>query len=435
MSFTIDFNNKHSQSFSDIENENSLSWLNQKKQQCFDLFKTAPVPNRKIEHWKYNDMNFLGSTIFQAKKLAQQNSVTDFEKSKISFSEAIELLIVDGELRTDIETLVLPKGIILTAFTQLNEQQQSTVKKHITPEFNQKNLLLNLNEAINQQGILIEVEKKQSISVPVYIRYINTLDDSNHISSQKVIVSQGQSSQMTLVEQFETSNNCNQLSLQQTTIDLLANSNCQHYRLNLEQESAKQISQVKTFIGDDAQLNSFYLGLGSVLNRTDIDILHQGRNGNSNITGIYLPNNAQNIDYHSNVEHQVSHCQSNEKFRGIIADKASATFNGKIHIFQDAQKSDAYLNNKNLLLTNQAQINTKPELEIYADDVVCAHGATVAQLDKKSLYYMQARGLNEKQAKRLLSIGFIQELLNKVEIEALKDYLTNILEERMSNIV
>ena len=130
----------------------------------------------------------------------------------------------------------------------------------------------------------------------------------------------------------------------------------------------------------------------------------------------------------------MAHCTTNEIFRGIIADEASATFNGKIHIFEDAQKSDAFLNNKNLLLTNRAEINTKPELEIYADDVKCAHGATVAQLDEKSVYYLQARGIDRQKAKKMLSIAFIQELLNKVKLEELNNYLTSLLDDYMSHL-
>jgi len=191
---------------------------------------------------------------------------------------------------------------------------------------------------------------------------------------------------------------------------------------------------VKYLLDSASRLKSFFLGLGGKINRTDVDLQHLGSNAECEINGVYLPAGAQAIDYHTNIEHRVAHCTSRETFRGIVADKASATFNGKIHIFADAQKSDAVLNNKNLLLTNQAEVNTKPELEIYADDVKCAHGATVAQLDNKSVYYLQTRGLSRQQAKKMLSIAFVKELLNRVELEEIQRFLNSLLDTYMSQL-
>ena len=146
--------------------------------------------------------------------------------------------------------------------------------------------------------------------------------------------------------------------------------------------------------------------------------------------GVYLPQNKQLIDFHSNMEHKVANCTTNEVFRGIMADKSKAVFNGRIHIHPDAQKTLAELSNKNLLLSNEATINTKPELEIYADDVRCAHGATIAQLDEEARFYLQSRGISAAEADVMLSFGFINELLENLELEAVRDLIRPILAKR-----
>jgi Fe-S cluster assembly protein SufD len=436
----------------------SLPWLDAIKSSAINEFKAAKLPTRKVEHWKYNDMNFLSRQAFQLMDKTSEQSQFIQTSRKIALDSAIEIVFVDGYLAS-CDKLV--EGIQLTAFDQADAEQQAIIKAQIDPEFDRKNLLNNLNNAINHNGFLLQVDKNVAIKQPIYIRYLTSAncfsenqssdnqssenqspnnqspEKMTQLTSQKLIIDLARSSQLTLIEHFESekSSDTNQkFALQQSLIRLADNAQLNHYRLNLEKGTAYQSSQVKTDIGKDACLKSFFLGLGSRLNRTDIDVIHSGNNGESHINGIYLPSEKETIDYHTNIQHQVAHCNSNEVFRGIIADEATATFNGKIHIFQDAQKSDAYLNNKNLLLTNKAQINTKPELEIYADDVSCAHGATVAKIDEKSIYYLQTRGINYEQAKKMLSIAFIQELINTVELDSLKSFLIDLLDQYMSSV-
>jgi len=437
MSKYIEFQNRDLLEFSQFELDEKFSWLSAEKKKALDLFKAARLPNRKVEHWKYNDMTFLSGNSFQLAKASEPAQVAALvdATSKIAFDNAVELTFVDGFLISDLSAIPAIEGLTLTPFESANLAQQKTILEHLDPEFNQKSLLVNLNEVINQNGLLIEISANKKIQTPIYIRQIATTQKHASLSSQKLILQVASSSEATLIEQFNAeTQSADQLSLQQTSVLLAPNSRLNHYRLNLENETARQVSQVKTSLQQDSTLNSFYLGFGSRLNRTDIDVLHRGKNAECNMTGIYLPANEQAIDYHTNIEHQISHCNTNEVFRGIIADKASATFNGKIHIFQDAQKSDAQLNNKNLLLTNQAEVNTKPELEIYADDVSCAHGATVAQLDNKSVYYLQTRGINRQKAKKMLSIAFVQELVNTVKLEPIKEYLGTLLDQHMSRV-
>jgi Fe-S cluster assembly protein SufD len=160
-----------------------------------------------------------------------------------------------------------------------------------------------------------------------------------------------------------------------------------------------------------------------VLKRIDYQINHRGEGADLQLNGVYLPRNSQLVDYHTNIEHWVPRCTSNEVFRGIIGDSARAVFNGRILIHPDAQKTLAQMSNRNLLTSDKAEVDTKPELEIYADDVKCAHGATITELDATAMFYLRSRGLTETQARTLLSFAFINELLLEIDQEDVKNYL------------
>ncbi len=409
-------------------------WLNKIRLENYLAFSKQPLPNRKIEHWKYNDLYFLTKSKFQATTVTTERP-TNFSNSIPGLEDAIICVFIDGKYSSEHSSKMMPLGVSITSFGRADAKQADIISDNLKAAKQQKNMLLQLNTALSQDGVLIEIESNQKIEHPLYLLHFASAGDDNKISTNLTVVSCGRNSQCQLVEHFiSEQSNSTQMVLQQSIIHLQQNSQCHHYRLNLEAATSLQVSRALLLLEKDSRLNSFYYSEGSQLNKTDIDIRHQGKNSESLLTGIFLPSNSQTIDYHTNIEHRISHCTSREVFRGIIADSAKATFNGKIHIYKDAQKSDAQLSNKNLLLTNQAEINTKPELEIYADDVVCAHGATVAKIDHKAVYYLQTRGIEKSRAKKMLSVGFINELLDRVENAPLSHYLKEQVQTCLSDI-
>jgi Fe-S cluster assembly protein SufD len=409
-------------------------WLKTIRLNAYSEFLKQNLPTRKVEHWKYNDMFFLTQAEFHSTPLASKSN-SEISDLTLELPNAFIFIFINGQYSPEHSSDLIDSNVSATPFSQANEQQIELVSSCLSSAQQNTNLLIQLNAGLSQDGLLIEVESNKKIDKPIYLFHLNTCGDENQIFANQILISCGTGSECQLIEHF-VSEKCEttQLALQQSVIHLQPNSQCDHYRLNLETTTSMQVSRALFLLDKDSSLNSFYYSEGSQLNKTDIDIRHQGKNSESNLTGIYLPSKTQCIDYHTNIEHRVANCTSREVFRGIIADSAKATFNGKIHIFKDAQKSDAQLSNKNLLLTNQAEINTKPELEIYADDVVCAHGATVAKIDNKAVYYMQTRGINETRAKKMLSIGFINELLERVENEPLSHYLIDQIQSCLSDI-
>jgi Fe-S cluster assembly protein SufD len=415
--------------------------------QAAEDYQLQKQPNRKVEHWKYNDMSFLTHSKFAfvdsplnqyGSKLIESNQSSLFE-----LDDASILFIVDGAFAPSLSN-INNENVTVTLFENTDESQQELIEKNMASAKQAKNALLQFNSAISENGLLVEINKNNEVEKPLYIVYLATdnsersADDKspvNRLISSNIVIQCEPGSNSQVIEHFiTTAPNEKNLVLQQSIVNLQQDASCQHYRINSGSASSRQVSRVLMMLHANAKLSSFYFSQGEALSKTDIDVQHLGQNSESQLTGIYLPSGENTVDYHTNIEHQVAHCESREIFRGIIADAAKATFNGKIHIFRDAQKSDAELSNKNLLLTNRAEINTKPELEIYADDVVCAHGATIAKIDEQAIYYLQTRGIDQQKAKKMLSVGFIVELLDKVHNNALHEQLNQLIHDCLSSI-
>jgi Fe-S cluster assembly protein SufD len=317
----------------------------------------------------------------------------------------------------------LPPGVV--RFANADTAQQQLIKQHLGQVVDvQRHLFAALSNAWLADGILVQVGKGQTLEKPVYILNVSTPEAQPAVSNQRVLLVLEEGSQAELIEHYASS-----AATQNGFVNCLteavvgANAQLQHYRINLEQEDLLHVGGVHVNLQRDARFYGFTLAQGSRLKRIDYQVNHRGPGAHLELHGVYLPRNKQLIDYHTNVEHCVPHCSTNEIFRGIIGDSAKAVFNGRIHIHPQAQKTLAELSNKNLLTSRNAEVYTKPELEIYADDVRCAHGATITQLDQTSLFYLQSRGLSHAEAMSMLSFGFINELLNQVPEPAVQAYL------------
>lgn len=404
---------------------NTPAWLADIQQAGAQAFAQANFPTRKTEAWKYTSLFDLTKTDFSHAVSHTTSSKPASELPQIEGLNAARLIFVDGQIQLELSDTAALESISL--FSQAEETQQALIQKHlgkITGE--QGHLFSDLNNAALSEGLLLHVKKNQSLDQPLHIVHINN-DDGCATQARLLIVAE-QSSQASIIEHYVGSGS--QFTNATTEIHVGNNAKVNHYRLQLMGEQAFHIGSIHVDLERDAQYESFHLALGSKLCRNDLVVNHKVGGSHSEISGVYVPQNNQHVDFHTCIEHKAAHCTSNEVFRGIMNDQAKAVFNGRIHIHKDAQKTLAELSNKNLLLTNTAEINTKPELEIYADDVKCAHGATVAQLEDKALFYLRSRGISESEAHVMLSFGFINELLDALAHDTIGDYLRPLLAQR-----
>jgi Fe-S cluster assembly protein SufD len=208
----------------------------------------------------------------------------------------------------------------------------------------------------------------------------------------------------------------------------------EHYRIQTEGENAYHLSGLYLSQAEDSRYSGFNLGLGGVWSRTDLMVRLVGRGANCALNGLYLAGDRQLMDYHVDVDHATAHCTSRESFKGILNGKGRAVFDGRIHVAKNAQKTDAHLANKNLLLSRSAEVDTKPQLEIFADDVKCSHGTTVGQLEPEALFYLRSRGISETAARRMLCLGFAEEILDVVTLEPMRLYVAEQVGARLDEV-
>ncbi|WP_185236410.1 Fe-S cluster assembly protein SufD [Teredinibacter franksiae] len=414
-----------------------LDWLAGFNREGLFSWQSHALPDRKIENWKYTNLRALEQGDYL--RFGQPLDIDGSQIDSLSIPDlhAYELVFINGyyseALSSDIS--LLPKGVELVRFSTASKDQQLAIQRSLDSLTDtQKHMFAALNAAQLGDGVFLHVSKNVHFEKPVHIVYSNTQQSEGYSLNPRVLVQLESGSEATVIEHFARGDN-EQNTFANSVTELLVGENARlnHYRLLLEHESAIHIGSVNVGLQRNATLNSFTLGVGGKIKRTDMIVHHQGEGAHCEINGVYLTRNSQHIDYHTCIEHAVPHCTSNEVFRGIIADSSRAVFNGRIHIHPHAQKTFAQLSNKNLLTSNKAEVDTKPELEIYADDVQCAHGATVAQLNDEAMHYLRTRGVSEAEARVMLSFGFINELINDIKLKPVAAYLRPLLAEMFSS--
>lgn len=404
--------------FDAASNSSFPEWLKNWQQAGRDAFAQQVWPTRKTENWKYTSLKSLTQAPWQPAQAAS-GSATD----GVQFSDWNEckLTFVNGVLQSGYS---LPEGVQLIKLSECDAQAGEEFIAKINQEragfafdvFNQAALI---------EGYWLKVDANVQVSQPIHLNHINS--GKQAASSTQLLVEVAQGAQATVAETFSAQAESVLFTNANAALYVAENAQLNHYHLLLEEGDVRHIGRVTASLSRFATLASFHMAIGGVLKRKDITVRHRGEGAQLSLNGVYLPKGNEVIDYHTTLEHEVPHCNSEEIFRGILADKSRAVFNGRIHIHKDAQKSIAEMNNRNLLLSDDAEIDTKPELEIYADDVRCAHGATIAQLDEGLLFYFQARGISRSEAEVMLSFGFINELLDGLNDEPVQMLLRPML--------
>ena len=405
--------------------QDAPAWLNDRREAGRARWCASDKPTRKTEAWKYTSLNKLEREFTSpVQAVSPAAALPDLGGPQLVF--------VNGQLNTDLSGIKLPDGVSLVRFADASDEQAQTIASQLgSVVANEDHLFASLNDATLSDGLLLSISAGADMPAPLHLVYITTDAQPAFTVNQRLLVTVGDNAHGNVIEHF-VGEGGTAFTNGITEFVLGQGAKLTHARLHLEQGDAMHIGGVHARLGRDSHLDSFHLALGSELKRVDIVVEHAGSGAHCDLNGLYLLRGSEHVDYHTCIEHAVPHCTTDEVFRGIIGDEARAVFNGRIHIHPDAQKTRAELSNKNLLTSASAEINTKPELEIYADDVQCAHGATVAQLDAGMLHYLRTRGVGREEAEVMLSYGFINELVEGLDNEALREFLHPILAKRLS---
>ncbi|GMQ29493.1 Fe-S cluster assembly protein SufD [Algoriphagus confluentis] len=319
-----------------------------------------------------------------------------------------------------------PEGLRITALSEMESTPLGSIAK---PE---KDTFSALNLSSFADGIFIGVPKKQQVAKPVLLLSFNQAH-SGQVIQPRVWIEVGDFSEVTFIDQSISLTEDSYFVNKVVEIKGGQNSHVNYYRLQNESTNAIEVSNIQTDIFQDSRFTSVNLSLSGDMVRNNLTLNLLGSNSEGNMYGVYLLNGKTHVDNHTNVDHTLPHAESNELYKGILADQSRGVFNGKIFVRQDAQKTNAFQQNNNILLSEDAIVNTKPQLEIWADDVKCSHGCTVGQLDEEALFYLKARGIDKTTATGLLLYAFAGEVLEKIEEESFRSYAISLIQDRLGS--
>lgn len=392
------------------------------------------IPTRKTEAWKYSSkrLGISASDTAHAAPASNQDAKTYAQHYAL---ECDTLLLSNGVLQ---QTLPSIDGLDIVAFSELADSQA----KHVTSGAiaSSDNLMFaDLNTSLLQNGVFIELADNQHITKPLKIVFQH-IGEGN--SFPRVFIKLGKNSSMTIIEESvsdtgipatDIASKPNSAMLNAVTdIHVSANAKLTFLKMNIDQAACRHISSTGVSLMRDARFNSYCTSLGNQLNRHDLLVKMMEPGAECDLNGVCVTTDTQHVDCHTCIEHIAPNCTSNENYRCIADKKSQIVFNGRIHIHKDAQKTLGSMSNKNLLLSSEAEIDSKPELEIYADDVKCAHGTTIGQLDETELYYLQTRGIRYEQAKLMLTLGFVLEIVRAAPIPEIAEYWEQTLADILS---
>ena len=280
-------------------------------------------------------------------------------------------------------------------------------------------------------GAFVYVPVNTVLNTPVNIIYLSGLHDKPTAINPRNLIVMGEDSEATVIENYTGSDNTDYFTNSVTEISMQSGSILKHCKIQQESSASYHIGNFHIRQGKNSQLESYSISLGGLLVRNDIHSHLQAEGAAIFLNGLYLAGGRQHMDNHTRVDHLAPYTSSRENYRGVLNDHARGVFNGKVFVHKNAQKTDAQQSNSNLLLSDDAEIDTKPELEIYADDVKCSHGATVGQLDKDMMFYLRTRALDEVTAKNLLTYAFADEIIGHMEPLGLRNYLERLITGHM----
>lgn len=377
--------------------------------------ENTPLPTSRVEAWKYTRVSKLGKINFSNEKA----TVESIDRYLID-SKALTLVFINGNYSSELSSENTINGLSINELSTVNE-----INSSVTLE----NEIFNALNTIHMTGgAEIKISSKAKISTPVQIIHILKGDDQ--ISNFRIKIVAEQFSEAEFVLGYFSENATNSFCNSIVEFDVATNSKVTIDKIQYESDanfhiSTEQINQAKdsTFT-----LNTITLNGGLVRNNVNVNV--NGENCESNLNGAYLLKGKQHVDNHTVIDHRVPHCNSNELYKGVIDDNSTAVFNGKVYVREDAQKINAFQSNGNVLLSDSGTINSKPELEIYADDVKCSHGSTTGQLDEEAIFYLRARGISANSARKLMVSAFVGDVLEKIENESVKEFIDSKLLER-----
>ena len=387
-------------------------------------------PTSKTEYWKYTR---IGKIINKTYGIQHEVSDSDIDISSYLIPELVAniVVLVNGFFRADLSKIETENGLQINSLKKVIHDSDGFIKDHLGEiAKSEKELFTALNTLCFTDGVYIDLEKNAVIEKPIHI--INITNSDHLISNTRTIVKAHDNSSVKIIESFVNLQGKESFTNNVSEFFLNPNSNVEYNKIQNKEGDSYQISNEQAYQRKDSNFTINTVTLKGTLVRNNLNIEVHGEGCETNLNGIYLGEAKNHIDNHTFVDQIKPNCTSNQVYKGILDDSSVGVFNGKVFVRREAQKTNAFQQNNNILLTDDAVINSKPELEIYADDVKCSHGSTIGQLDDEAIFYLQARGVSKRSAINMMITAFVKDALERVSIPALKNYIDTKIDTRFN---
>jgi Fe-S cluster assembly protein SufD len=424
--------------FKDFENGlngQTSSDLHALRKSAIDRFHDLGFPAPGNEEWKYTNIDSLLSYDFRlasASQAAEKLSVTDksmFAEDK----ESLQLVFVNGYFREDLSnTGKAERHIEILNLKQAIDANHPVLAEHFGKyAIDDTESFVAMNTAFTQDGALIIVGDEMVVDKPVHLLYLSLPEKTPAVSFPRNLILSGRSSELCIVETYAALEEGLYFSNCVSEISVGENARLERIKIQIESEKAYHISTLQVNQAQNSHFTDHNINFGAGLSRNNITSLFKGTGAETMLNGLYVGNHTQHMDNHTSIDHAGPHCESHELYKGILDQKARGVFNGKIFVRPDAQKTNAIQSNNCILLSDEATIDTKPQLEIFADDVKCTHGATIGQLDEDAFFYMRARGIEQSRARKMLIYAFASEVVDRIKQDDLREKISHLFENKL----
>lgn len=396
-------------------------WLKEFREQHWQAFLQQGLPTRHNENWKYSDTSFLLEQQYvSAKKMDVSQLVDAVNQHRLRSGDALLMVLVNGYFMPELSDIAkLPANVIACSISEALEKHTDSVKAYLAVD-KQNYPFANLNAAMFVDGLFLQLQDHCEISSPIHLLSL-VASEAGCVAHTRNMIVLGENSHLTLVEEYFSHEDVGYMMNVVTTIHAGKSAKLQHYKIQKESKKAVHIASHFVQQQQHSYVSHVNFSAGAQFARDDVSVQLLAPGAECHTSGFYHLRYAnQLIDNHVDIQHAAPHSNSDMLYKGIMENKSRAVFNGRLHVKKDAQKIVAFQANHNLLLSKEAEVYSKPELEIYADDVKCKHGATTGQLDTEALFYLRSRGIAREDAVNMLLRGFSEEIMQRITHEGIR---------------
>jgi len=412
----------------------NLPWLNSLRQQGIDDFRTLGFPTTKLENWKYTNVAPIRRTAWEHALDHRILSISEDLRLQICSYPEPRLVFVNGHFDQALSTT---RDFLLPLSQALEDPQKAAAVKSRLGRYTSTSdhAFAAWNTAFFTDGACIEIPRGFALEEPIHLVFVSAGGTERWAAHPRNLIIAGEGSQASFTESFLGSDDLIYLTNAVTEIAAGPGAVIRYYKVERESSQSFHVAVINAHLDRDASLTSYSVSFGGALVRNDLNVALDGEGAHCTLNGLFVVDGQRLVDNHTCIEHLRPHASSRELYKGVLAGNSVGVFNGTIAVRENAQKTDAVQHSKNLLLSKQAQINTKPQLEIRNNDVRCFHGATIGQVDTEAIFYLKSRGIDEGGAKRILVRGFAGEIVDAISVNTLRNRLERLVDEWLQGVL